>query len=211
MSLIPCPALSALCIEQSMQSTIVKSSDEVGWNGFLLEREVAGAGMRISDHSEQNILANRLFSCDAGRIRDRVRNRVSAQDRWSGDSNFQGARPGMHLLSDAELVYCSFDASFMDRIVDGARFDRMEFRSGLRDQSLYQLMQMLIAEFEAGNPTGKVYAETIAEALALRFVYFGSTVEIEAPPKISVLPGNKLACVKEPMDARNMRRKWARL
>lgn len=112
----------------------------------------------------------------------------------------KGPVPEMRLLSDAELVYCSFDTSFMDRIVDGLegpRIDRMSFRSGLRDKSLHQLMQMLIAEFEAGNPTGKMYAETIAEALALRFLHLGSTVEVETPAKISALPGNKLARVKE--------------
>jgi AraC family transcriptional regulator len=58
-------------------------------------------------------------------------------------------------------------------------------------------MQRLIEQFEAGNPTRKVYAETIAEALALRFLHLGSTVEIEAAPKISALPGNTLARVKE--------------
>jgi AraC family transcriptional regulator len=106
----------------------------------------------------------------------------------------------MRLVSQAELVYCSFDGHFIERIAEditNLRPDRLVFRSGLKDKSIYLLMQMLVAEFDAGNPTGRVYAETLAEALGLRFLHLGTVVPIEAPAKISALPGNKLARVKD--------------
>jgi hypothetical protein len=49
----------------------------------------------------------------------------------------KGPVPEMRLISDAELICCSFDRSFMDRIVDGLEgphVDRMRFRSGLPRQ-----------------------------------------------------------------------------
>ena len=197
MDLTPSAALSTLCIGQSM---IVKSSADFAWKGFLLERQVAGADMRISDRADRDMLA--MVCSPIMRGEHETRSGTAMVRKTAGQVTVipKGPVPEMRLLSDAELVYCSFDTSFMGRIVDGLegpRVDRMAFRSGLRDRSLHQLMQMLIAEFEAGNPTGKMYAETIAEALALRFLHLGSAVEIEAPPKVSALPGNKLARVKE--------------
>jgi AraC family transcriptional regulator len=112
----------------------------------------------------------------------------------------KGPVPEMRLVSEAELVYCSFDGNFIERISEDIKdlhLERPIFRSGLQDKSLRRLMQILVAEFDAGNPTGRVYAETLAEALALRFLHLGAGVPIETPAKVSALPGNKLARVKD--------------
>jgi hypothetical protein len=47
-------ALSTLC---SGESSVIRSSGDLSWNGFLMERQVAGANMRINDYSEQNMPA----------------------------------------------------------------------------------------------------------------------------------------------------------
>ena len=88
----------------------------------------------------------------------------------------------MRLVSQAELVYCSFDEHFIDRIAEDIktlRLERLVFRPALRDRSIHLLMQMLVSEFDAGNPTGRVYAETLAEALALRFLHLGTVAPID--------------------------------
>jgi AraC family transcriptional regulator len=110
----------------------------------------------------------------------------------------------MSLVSPAELIYCSFDEYFIERIaedIDNLRPERLVFRSAIRDKSIHLLMQTLVAEFDAGNPTGRIYAETLAEALAMRFLHLGMVAPIEFPVKTPALPGNKLARVKDFVEA----------
>lgn len=197
MNLNASAALSTLCIGES---SIIRSSVDLSWNGFVLERQLAGANMRINDHAEQDMLA--LVCSPLMRGEHQNKSGTALVRKTAGQVTVipKGPVPEMRLVSEAELVYCSFDGSFIERITEntkGLHPERLVFRSGLRDKSLHQLMQVLVAEFEAGNPTGRVYAETLAEALALRFLHLGTVVPIVAPGKVSALPGNKLARVKD--------------
>lgn len=197
MNLNASAALSTLCIGES---SIIRSSADLSWNGFVLERQLAGANMRINDHAEQDMLA--LVCSPLMRGEHQTKSGTALVRKTAGQVTVipKGPVPEMRLVSEAELVYCSFDGSFIERIAEdtkGLHPERLVFRSGLRDKSLHQLMQVLVAEFEAGNPTGRVYAETLAEALALRFLHLGTVVPIVAPAKVSALPGNKLARVKD--------------
>jgi AraC family transcriptional regulator len=190
-------ALSTLCMGES---SVIRSSADLSWSGFLLERQLSPVDMRINDHADQNMLA--LVCSPVMRGEHWTKSGTAFVRKTSGQVTVipKGPVPEMRLISEAELVYCSFDGQFIDRIAEDVidlRPERLVFRSGLRDKSLQLLMQMLVAEFDAGNPTGRVYAETLAEALALRFLHLGAVVPIEAPAKISALPGNKLTRVKD--------------
>ena len=137
----------------------------------FLERQVAHINMRINDHADQNMLA---LVCSPDMCGEhQTRSGTTLVRKTAGQVTVipRGPVPEMHLVSQAELVYCTFDEHFIERITEDAkdlRPERLVFRSGLRDRSLKQLMQMLVAEFDADNPTGRIYAETLAEALALR-------------------------------------------
>jgi AraC family transcriptional regulator len=197
MNLNASAALSTLCIGES---SVIRSSANLSWSGFLLERQLASANMRINDHADQNMLA--LVCSQVMRGEHQTKSGTTLVRKTAGQVTVipRGPIPEMRLVSQAELVYCSFDGHFIERIAEditNLRPDRLVFRSGLKDKSIYLLMQMLVAEFDAGNPTGRVYAETLAEALGLRFLHLGTVVPIEAPAKISALPGNKLARVKD--------------
>jgi AraC-like DNA-binding protein len=54
MNLNASAALSTLCIGES---SVIRSSADLSWSGFLLERQLANANMRINDHADQNMLA----------------------------------------------------------------------------------------------------------------------------------------------------------
>lgn len=197
MNLQPSPGLSALC---TGESSIIRSSADLAWNGFLLERQLAGANMRINDHANQSILA--LVSSPLMRGEHETKSGLVSVRKTAGQVTVipKGPVPQMYLISPAELVYCSFDGEFIDQIAEGVKNldpERLVFRSGLKDRSLHQLMQLLVAEFDAGNPTGRLYAESLAQALAHRFLHLGAVSPIEAPARISALPGRKLARVKD--------------
>ena len=197
MNLNASAALSTLCIGES---SVVRSSAELAWRGFLLERQLAGANLRINDHADQHMLA--LVSSPVMRGEHWTKSGTALVRKTAGQVTVipKGPVPEMQLVSEAELVYCSFDGYFIERIAEdikSLRPEQLVFRSGIRDKSLHLLMQMLVAEFDAGNPTGRIYAETLGEALALRFLHLGTIAPIKAPAKISALPGNKLARVKD--------------
>lgn len=194
----PSLALSTLCVGRQK---ITASSAGLGWNGFIMERQVAGVEMMIGDRSDHDMIAMVASNVMKGEYTSQS-GRLSLSQKTAGQLTVipQGPVPALRLLSEAEIVYCSFDPAFMSRVTeerDSARSGRLDFRSGIRDKSLAQILLLLTSEFEAGNPTGRIYAETLAEALALRFLYLGSTVPLSAPIKVSALPGNKLARVKD--------------
>jgi AraC family transcriptional regulator len=197
MNLNASAALSTLCIGES---SVVRSSAGFSWDGFLLERQLAQADMRINDHSGQNMMA--LVTSPTMRGEHPTKSGTTLVRKTAGQVTVipKGPVPEMRLIAQAELVYCSFDGNFIERIAEDVinlRPERLVFRSGLRDRSLQLLMQMLASEFDAGNPTGRIYAETLAEALALRFLHLGAVVPIEAHAKLPALPGNKLVRVKD--------------
>jgi AraC family transcriptional regulator len=197
MNLNASAALSTLCIGES---SVIRSSADLSSSGFLLERQLANANMRINDHADQNMLA--LVCSPVMRGEHETKSGTAVVRKTAGQVTVipKGPVPEMRLVSEAELVYCSFDGNFIERIAEDIKNlhpERLVFRSGLRDKALHLLMQMLVAEFDAGNPTGRVYGETLAEALALRFLHLGAVVPIEAPAKVSALPGNRLARVKD--------------
>jgi len=197
MNLNASAALSTLCIGDS---SVIRSSADFSWNGFLLERQLAAANMRINDHADQNMLA--LVCSPVMRGEHWTKSGTALVRKTAGQVTVipKGPVPEMQLVSEAELVYCSFDGNFIERIaedIENLRAERLVFRSGIKDKSLHLLMQMLVAEFNNGNPTGRIYAETLAEALALRFLHLGTLVPIAVPAKISALPGNKLVRVKD--------------
>jgi AraC family transcriptional regulator len=201
MNLNASAALSTLCIGES---TVLQSSAEFAWNGFLLERQIAGSNMRINDHSDQNMLA--LVCSQVMRGEHRTKSGTTLVRKTAGQVTVipRGPVPEMSLVAPAELIYCSFDEYFIGRIAEDTNnlsLERLVFRSAIRDKSIHLLMQTLVAEFDAGNPTGRIYAETLAEALAMRFLHLGMVTPIAFPAKTPALPGNKLARVKDFVEA----------
>src|ERR1700733_1700616 len=143
MNLNPSEALSTLC---TGASSVVRSSAELAWSGFLLERQLAGANMRINDHADQNMVA--LVSSQVMRGEHQTKSGNTLVRKTAGQVTVitKGPVPEMRLVSQAELVYCSFDGHFIERIAEdipNLRPERLVFRSGLRDKSIHLLMQML--------------------------------------------------------------------
>jgi AraC family transcriptional regulator len=197
MNLDASPALSVLC---TGEFSIIRSSIDFAWSGFRLERQLASVGMRLNDHSDQNILA--LVSSPIMRGELDKKSGTASIRKTAGHVTAipKGPVPQMRVTSETELVYCSFDGDFIEQVAADVRHfrpERLVFRSRLQDKSLRLLMQMLVSEFDAGNPTGRLYAETLAEALALRFLHLATVSPVESSVRVAVLSANRLARVKD--------------
>jgi AraC family transcriptional regulator len=196
---MPSPTLSGICIGPS---TVVESSVRLSWVGFLLERQIASPEMLVGNHADRHLLAMVCSPVMKGEHRTKSGRLVPIR-KTSGAITLipQGPVPELQLIAETELVYCTFDDEFIGRIVtqmDGKRPRDPEFRSAIRDRSLNQIFSLLAAEFIAGNPTGRIYAESLAEVLAIRFLRFGGT---SLQVKASALPSRKLSRVKELIEA----------
>jgi AraC family transcriptional regulator len=194
----PSSTISGICMGPS---TVVESSVQLLWGGFLLERQIASPEMLIGNHADRDLLAMVRSPVMKGEHRTKSGGLVPIR-KTSGAITVipQGPVPELQLVAEAELVYCTFEEEFIARIVtqmDGKRPRNLEFHSSIRDRSLSQIFSLLVAEFIAGNPTGRIYAESLAEALAIRFLHFGGTAPQEVTIKTSALPSGKLSRVKE--------------
>ena len=197
MNLDASPALSVLC---TGDFSIVRSSIGFAWSGFRMERQLARAGMRLNDHSDHNVLALVCSPIMSGELDTKSGTASVRKTAGHVTAIPKGPVPQMRLVSETELVYCSFDGDFIEQAAAEVTHFRPEppvFRSRSQDKPLRLLMQMLVTEFDAGNPTGRIYAETLAEALALRFLHLGTATPIESSPRVTALPSNKLVRVKD--------------
>jgi AraC family transcriptional regulator len=194
----PSPTLSGICIGPS---TVVESSVQLSWDGFLLERQIARPEMLVGNHADRDLLAMVCSPVMKGEHRTKSGGLVPIRKTSGAITAIpRGPVPELQLLAETEFVYCTFEQEFIARIVtemDGKLPRNLEFRSELRDRSLNQIFSLLAAEFTAGNPTGRIYAESLAEVLAIRFLHLAGRALQEVTIKTSALPSGKLSRIKE--------------
>jgi AraC family transcriptional regulator len=74
-------------------------------------------------------------------------------------------------------------------------------RKGLFDNTIARLLILLAQELEAGAPSGKLYADSLIQALAVRLVLLDSKPSSESSAQVSPLPQRMLRRVKERIEA----------
>jgi AraC family transcriptional regulator len=191
---------------QPGSSTILSSSANFSWNGFLVLRQAVATEGRIGELAERDTLSMICSPLVRGEY-IKGNGRFVPVSKTFGQLSVvpRGPAPPMRLLETAEIAFCSFESTFIDRVADerggGRRAVAFEFRTGVRDESLSRLMQLLTSEVGSGNPTGRIYAESLAEALALRFLHLASTSALGPGSKVSKLPRPRLDRVKELVEA----------
>jgi AraC family transcriptional regulator len=72
------------------------------------------------------------------------------------------------------------------------------FRPNLQDSAIRRLIMLLMEEVQAGAPSGRMYAESLTQALAIRYLQLGERVpEIRVRSRVSALPSYALKRVLE--------------
>src|ERR1700730_139365 len=116
-----------------------------------------------------------------------------------------GVIPSSHILAESKYVYCTFDQTFM-RDIDEERDERSPcqpyYRLMKHDWQSKQLLMLLVAELEAGGPSGRIYGESLALALGSRFLTLSTGMsKIKLPSDSALVPG-KLVRIKELIESR---------
>ena len=112
-----------------------------------------------------------------------------------------GPQPRLHSYTNAEAISCSLNADFIRNV--SSEFDRRPsaeffFRPNLQDAAIRRLITLLLEEVQAGAPSGRLYAESLTHAVAIRYLQLGERVpETRVRSRVSALPSYALKRVLE--------------
>lgn len=152
---------------------IAWSSLSLSWPGILLEKHLSFPGERTSSSLDQHVLS--LFQGAPAHLEHR---------RLSGEFVATIARPktimitpagplpDLRLHTSAEIIHCSLEEGFIRGVVNelDCATVRPRFHAGIQDHSIQRILGLLLEEFEAERPLGRLYVDSLAHALATKYV-----------------------------------------
>lgn len=179
------------------------SSVELGWSGLTLERRLVDA----AEHSEAAIDRHYIILWDthmySGERADR-RGRFAPYSKNPGMLSLcpSGILPAHRGFTKTEAMVCALDPVFVKGIeeeLDLRPIESIHEQLGIHDEGSRQLMFLLEAEAKARAPHGRLYADSLAHALATRFLYLGRAKKQPECSLKSTLPRHVLRRVLERM------------
>jgi AraC family transcriptional regulator len=183
----------------------IYSSATYGWQGFLVEKHICSPGERapaITDRHVISLLGGRAARFEYGG--QGIRCGLSVESPGTITIIPAGHVPGVRLHSSAEFTHCALEDEFtrgvLNEMEPGPRGQTV-FRVGVRDTGIQRIIGLLIQELEANVPTGKLYVESLAFALATRYLLSGSEYQAKQKLQVSALPQRILKRVRERIEA----------
>ena len=192
---------SSLLADLTSPTSRVGSSDNHSLDGILVERHQIPKGERVETVTDQHILwlwTTSLSSEYVGRGGRFVR---CSKGRGAITVTPAGPQPTLHSYTNSEAISYAMNDDFVGSIL--SELDRQPstepiFRPKVQDTAIRRLMTLLLEEAQAGAPSGKLYADSLAHALAIRYVQLGERVLYErVSSAVSALPVYALKRVLE--------------
>jgi AraC family transcriptional regulator len=112
-----------------------------------------------------------------------------------------GPVPEVRLLTPSDMIVCALEKNFTREIaleIDRQPANGTEFH--VRDTPIEGLVDLMINEFEASRPCA-LYSDTLAHALAMRFLLHGSSSEQTLNSSIEPLPSRILRRIRDRIEA----------
>ncbi len=197
-------AVSPLMLIAPGPTRITRSSAGMNWQGFILERHLTSPGERPATCIDMHIITMLCGNTAELYCRDVDGNACRFIGR-GGSVTYApvGSVPYVRLESPAEFTHVGFQQSFIRRVneeMERKPLANPVFRAGVRDVSIQRILGLLTEEVEAGGPSGKLYVDSLAHALATRYLLTedrSPAVDIRTSP----LPLRILNRVKEKIEA----------
>lgn len=178
---------------------------DLGWNDFAIERHSVEEGERAEEFSDHHfVVLWDVHSCHGERADPNGRF-IPYSKRPGAASLFPaGTIPALRKLTKMEVIIGVANPSLVNRIeeeLDRRPVEPLNEKANFRDAGLRMLMSLLITESEAGGPCGRLYADSLVNALATRFVQLGRAIKPQEKSTKSGLPGHRLRRVLERMNS----------
>jgi AraC family transcriptional regulator len=183
---------------------VLHSSASLPWSGFLLERHLTHPGERQPSHTNRHVIT---LQCSGQLIGEHLtpQRMFVPFSKKAGDITVLPAGPVLpvRIRSAAQHIHCGLDDVFVQRIL--SEMDRspsiMPYSKTTHDNVISRLLKLLEMEMLAGGETGLLYADSLAQALAARYLLLNENSDHAIAKKISPLPQAIARRVKEYMEA----------
>jgi AraC family transcriptional regulator len=183
---------------------ILRSSMSLPWRGLLLERHSTSPGERVSASIDRHVIS--LFTDSSSRFEHRtVSGHFLAHLNRRGTIMItpSGPAPDIRLHTPSEFIHCALDEEFTHSVVEelDCKPPRPMFRPGIQDQSIKRIIGMLMEELEAERPFGRLYVDSLAHALATRYLLLDCASAVRPEPRVMGLMPRILSRVREKIEA----------
>jgi AraC family transcriptional regulator len=170
----PTNPLSPLLAIAPGPTRIVRSSISLSWQGLLLEKHFTSPGERTSASIDRHVIS--MLTGLPSRFEHRtVSGHFLARLNRPGTIMITpiGPVPDIRLHTSAEFIHCALDGEFTRGVIE--ELDRQPapkpmFRAGIQDKSIQCILEMLTEELETERPLGRLYVDSLAHALATRYL-----------------------------------------
>jgi AraC family transcriptional regulator len=153
---------------------IGRSSSRLGWNGFTAERHEVYPGVKAETSLEQHFVG--VWTEPWHGEHRNLRGESVPISKRSGSVSLvpMGQVSPCCLSSPTEIMVIALEPEFIDSVEDELeRRLTAPFlgKVAVDDPELSQLVSLLRKESDAGGLHGRIYAESLAHAIAVRFVH----------------------------------------
>ena len=182
-------------------STVINSSDSHSWDSVLVEHHRIPQGERAGTVANQHVLW--LWTTPYSGEYAPIGGRFVPCSKGPGELTLTpvGLQPTWISFRSSEVIICALDSTFIEKVLSELGRQPMAepiFRPKFGDPSIRRLMTLLSEEVRAGAPSGKLYADSLTHALAIRFLHSGERVRHERVHRaVSALPPHVLKRVLE--------------
>jgi AraC family transcriptional regulator len=199
------PALAAINAFVRGSSARLCSSNKLGWDGVYLEHHRMFPGERNDTVSTHHLVV--LCTSHVARGETSWEHAHFVPYSYSpGDMKLYSAGliGAARRFTDATAISCALDPKLVSEVGDDLGVpSTVEFRpiANLRDDSLQGVVKLLAAEANSQGASGKLYADHLAHALALRFRQLSGGVRGPKPSQSGKMPTRILERVLDRMRA----------
>lgn len=115
-----------------------------------------------------------------------------------------GQLPHIRIHTPVEFMYCRLSPELLDDARDGLHLSPslpQRTYTRITDQASHRIMSLLADEMHTRASSGSLYAESLAQALAIRFLRADEPPQRRLRPRTSELPPRILRRVRDKMDS----------
>src|ERR1700723_4664749 len=182
---------------------VLHSSASLPWSGFLLECHLTHPGERQPSHTNRHVIT---LQCSKQLLGEHLtpQGMFVPFSKKAGAITVLPAGPvsPVRIWSAAHHIHCGLDDVFVQGIVN--EMDRspsiMPYSRTTHDNVISRLLKLLEMEMLAGGETGLLYADSLAQALAARYLSLNDNSDQAIAKQISPLPKASLRRGKGEME-----------
>lgn len=183
---------------------ILRSSLSLPWQGILLEKHLSSPGERTSATIDQHVLS--LFQGTPARWEYRSLSGEFVATLTRPRTLMitpAGPVPDLRLHTSAELIHCALEERFVRSVMnelDHAAIRPM-FHAGIQDHAIQHILSLLLGELEAERPLGRLYVDSLAHALAMKYVLLDAGAKGRSESRVTGLVPRILNRVRGKIEA----------